>query len=69
MLRRVLAILLTIAIMVLCYYVTIWILGLLGIIVPQHILTVVFVILGLMAAIGVFSGRFDNISWWGPGPI
>ena len=70
MLRRILAILLSIAILVLCYYLVIWVLGLLGITIPQHILTVVFVILGLITAIGVFSGRFDNVNWWGPsGPI
>ena len=64
MLRRVLSILLAIAILVLCYYVVLWVLGMLGIMVPAHILTVVFVILGLIAAMGVISGRFDNVSWW-----
>ncbi len=65
---RILQILLAIAFVVLAYYVIIFVLGLLGIQVPHQILTVVFVIMGLMIAIGVFTGRFDNINWWGPPP-
>lgn len=61
---RVLSILLAIAFVVLIYLVTIWVLGLLGIHIPQNILTVIFVIIGLMAAIGALSGRFDNIFSW-----
>jgi bacteriorhodopsin len=64
LLVRVLYVLLAIAVVILCYYVIIWVLGLLGIRVPENILTVVFVILGLLAAIGALSGRLDNI--WGP---
>jgi hypothetical protein len=63
---RILQILLAIAFVVLAYYVIIYVLGLLGIRVPEQILTVIFVIMGLMIAIGVFTGRFDNINWWGP---
>lgn len=59
---RVLHILLAIACVVLCYYVVIWVLGMLGLSVPDQILKVVFVILGLIAAIGALSGRFDK--WW-----
>lgn len=65
MLRRILQILLAIAILVLCYLVVFWVLGLLGIVVPDRIVTVIFVILGLVAALGVLGGRFDNINWWG----
>lgn len=61
---RVLNILLAIAFVVLAYYCVIWVLGMLGISVPDNILKVVFVILALMAVIGAFSGRFDG--WWGP---
>jgi len=64
MLRRVLQILLAIAIVVLCYFVIIWVLGLLGVHIPQQILNIVFVILGLIVALGVVTGRFDNVSWW-----
>jgi bacteriorhodopsin len=64
---RILSILLAIAFVVLAYYVVIWILGLLGIHIPQNILTVIFVIIGLMAAIGALSGQFDNIFRW-PNP-
>jgi hypothetical protein len=53
-------ILLAIAFVVLLYYVTIWVLGMLGIHVPVHIMQVVFVIIGLMAVIGALTGRFDN---------
>ena len=63
---RVLSILLGIAFVVLLYYVTVWVLGLLGIHLPQNILTVIFVIIGLMMAIGILSGRFDN--FWPRGP-
>lgn len=59
---RVLYILLAIAVVVALYYLTIWVLGLLGITVPQHIITVVFVIIGLIAAIGALTGRLD---FWG----
>lgn len=64
MLRRVLQILLLIAVVMLCYYVVIWIFGLLGIAVPHQILVVVLVILGLSGAIAILSGRADNINWW-----
>ena len=64
MLRRVLGILLMIAIIMLCYWVTIWVLGLLGIVIPQQILTCVFVILCLVGALAVIGGKFDNINWW-----
>jgi hypothetical protein len=59
---RVLQVLLAIAFVVLAYYCVIWVLGMLGISVPDHILKVIFVILGLLAVIGGLSGRFDN--WW-----
>lgn len=62
---RLLSILLAIAFVVLMYYVAVWVLGLLGLGVPQHILTVVFVIIGLMVAIAVLTGRFDSVNWWG----
>jgi hypothetical protein len=65
---RVLSILLAIAFVVLIYFVTIWVLGLLGIHVPQNIMTVIFVIIGLMAAIGALSGRFDDVFNWPRGP-
>lgn len=58
---RILYILLAIAVVVLCYYGTIWILGLLGIRLPQQILTVIFVIIGLVAAIWALTGRMDNL--------
>lgn len=66
MLRRVLQILLAIAIIVLCYWVAIWVLALLGVAIPHQILVVILVILGLTAAIGILSGRLDNVNWWGP---
>ena len=59
---RVLHVLLALAFVVLAYYVVIWVLGMLGISVPDNILKVVFVILGLLAVIGALTGRFDN--WW-----
>jgi hypothetical protein len=61
---RILSILLAIAFIVLAYYVVIYVLGLLGIHVPPQILTVIFVILALIVAIGVLSGRFDSYWWW-----
>lgn len=60
LLVRILSILLAIAVVVLCYYVTIWVLGLLGIHLPQQILTVIFVIVGLVAAIWALTGRMDT---------
>ena len=57
---RVLYVLLALAFVVLAYYVTVWVLGMLGLGVPDQILKVVFVILGLLAVIGALSGRYDN---------
>lgn len=57
---RVLYILLAIAFVVLAYFVVIWVLGMLGISVPEHILKVCFVILGLLAVIGAMTGKFDK---------
>ncbi len=65
MLRRVLQILLLVAIVMLCYWVIIWVLGLLGVVIPHQILVCILVILGLMGAIAIISGRADNINWWG----
>jgi hypothetical protein len=63
---RVLQVLLALAFVVLAYYVTIWVLGLLGIVLPAQILQIIFVILGLLAVIGALTGRFDT--WWKPVP-
>jgi uncharacterized membrane protein len=63
---RVLNVLLWLAFVVLAYYVVIWVLGMLGIAVPDQILKVIFVILGLLAMIGALSGKLDN--WWKPTP-
>lgn len=60
---RVLYVLLALAFVVLAYYVTIWVLGLLGIVVPDQILKIVFVILGLLAVIGALTGKIE--SWFG----
>lgn len=57
---RVLHVLLALAFVVLAYYVAIWILGLLGIAVPDQILKIVFVILGLLAVIGALTGKFQT---------
>lgn len=58
---RVLVILLAIAFVVLAYYVTIWVLGLLGLHIPEIILRVAFVILGLLMAIWALTGRMDSV--------
>jgi hypothetical protein len=63
---RVCSILLYLAFVVLAYLVILWVLGMLGISIPENILKVVFVIIALMAIIGALSGRWDN--WWKPGP-
>jgi uncharacterized membrane protein len=62
--KRVLYVLLAIAFVFLCYYVIVWVLGMLGVQVPEQILRVVMVILGLLAVIGAISGRFDD--FWTP---
>lgn len=61
LLIRVLYILLAIAFVVLIYFVVIWVLGMLGIHVPDQILKVIFVIIGLLAAIYALTGRMDNL--------
>lgn len=60
MLVRILMILLAIAVVVLCYYITIWVLGMLGIHLPANILTVIFVIIGLILAVWALTGKLDN---------
>lgn len=59
---RVLSILLAVAFVFLIYYVVIWVLGMLGVNVPDQILKVIFIIIGLMAVIGALTGRLDG--WW-----
>ena len=59
---RICSILLYLAFVVLAYYVAHWVLAMLGIAVPEHILRVIFVIIALLAIVGSLSGRFDN--WW-----
>ena len=61
---RVLHVLLAIAFVVLCYYVILWVLGMIGVSVPDQILKICLVILGLLAVIGALRGSFDN--WWTP---
>lgn len=65
LLVRVMMILLSVAVVVLCYYITIYVLGLLGIHIPSNILTVIFVIIGLLLAIWALTGRLDN--WFSEG--
>jgi len=55
-------ILLGIAILVLLYLGTVWVLGLLGLTVPDRVLTAIFVVIGLLLFIAALSGRFN---WWG----
>lgn len=57
---RVLYVLVALAFVVLAYYVAIWVLAMLGIAVPEHILKVIFVILGLLAVIGGLTGKFQT---------
>ena len=59
---RVLHVLIAIVFVVLAYYVIVWVLGLIGVNVPDHILRIVMVLLGLLAVVGALTGRFDN--WW-----
>jgi hypothetical protein len=58
---RALYVLLALAFVVLTYFVVIWVLDMLGISIPDKILKVVFVIIGLIALISVLTGKFDNI--------
>ena len=58
---RVLYVLLAIAFVFLAYYVVVWVLGMIGVSVPDQILRVIFVILGLLAVIGALTGRLDNL--------
>jgi hydrogenase-4 membrane subunit HyfE len=57
---RVIMILLAVAVVVLCYYVVIYVLGMLGIHIPSNILTVIFVIIGLLLVLWAITGRLDN---------
>lgn len=68
MLRRVIQILILIATIALCYWVIRWVLQLLGIAIPDQIIICVLVLLGLWGALGILSGRADNINWWGGPP-
>jgi len=57
---RTIMILLAVAVVVLCYYVVIYVLGMLGIHIPGNILTVIFVIIGLLLVLWAITGRLDN---------
>ena len=56
-------ILLGIAILVLLYFGTVWVLGLLGITPPDRVLTAIFVVIGLLLFIAALTGKFNP--WWG----
>lgn len=60
MLVKVLYALLAIAFLALCYYIIPWVLGSLGIHIPDIILRIVMVILALICAIGIVTGRFNS---------
>ena len=60
LLIRVLMILLSIAFIVLCYYIVVYVLGMLGLHIPANILQVIFVILALLVVIWALTGRLDN---------
>ena len=60
LLTPVLYALLAIAFLALCYFIIPWVLGMLGIHIPDTILKIVMVILGLMCAIGIVSGRIQT---------
>jgi hypothetical protein len=62
----VLHVLVAVVAIVLAYHVTIWVLGMVGIRIPDLILTIAFVLLALLAVIGAISGKWDN--WWKPTP-
>ena len=62
MFMRVLQILLLIAIIMLSYHVAVWVLALLGVVIPFQILIAILVVLGLLAAIRILSGK----NLWGP---
>lgn len=65
-LLRVLHVLAGIVCVYIAYLVCLWVLSMLGLQVPDKILTAIFVLLALLAAIGAFSGKFDN--WWRANP-
>lgn len=62
LLIRALYVLAAIAVVVLVYLVTVWVLGMLGVPIPMQILKVLFVIIGILFVIAALTGRFDN--WW-----
>jgi hypothetical protein len=64
LLVKMLVILVAIAFVVLTWYVTIYVLAMLGIQVPQQILNVIFIIIALVTAIAVLTGKFDNAFNW-----
>ena len=60
LLIRTIMILLAVAMIVLCYYVVVYVLGMLGIHIPGNILTVIFVIIGLLLVLWALTGKLDN---------
>jgi hypothetical protein len=57
---RTIMILLAVAVVVLCYYVVVYVLGMLGIHIPANILTAIFIIIGLLLVLWAITGRLDN---------
>jgi hypothetical protein len=49
-----------------CYYLVLWILGLLKLGVPEQLILCAFIVLGLTGLYAIITGRADK--WWGPGP-
>ena len=66
MLKRVIQLLILIACLAFCYWLIVWILGLLLIPVPHQLIVCGLVIAGLVGLLSIVSGRAD--SWWGPPP-
>lgn len=54
---RILQILVWIIVAALIFYIVIWVLGLIGILIPHRIQTLILILLVLAAAIGGFTGK------------
>lgn len=55
----------------LCFYLAVWVLGVLGIILPamvQKILVVIFILMCVLVLWQLFAGHLGGINWWGRQP-
>lgn len=69
--ERVVRALIYLCVVGICFFLCIWVLGMLGVALPAMVLTllkVIFVLVALLVLVRLFYPVFSGYSWWGDGP-